>query len=196
MRTRSICLVMVVLTLRSEAAVAQVGRAPQITRLSVVVARDSGGDAMTAISSIDLPSQRPWQNEFYLDIGLASLDSAKTAGLELLVSFELRMGPQLFGGPDGEVLLTQRIDSLGVWLRSPTVAAQAELCSSGCPREVRLGPFELEHLIPGPKGAEALLWPTRLRITAQALGVPRGRQPPPSSSSLQHSVASKVLSIE
>jgi hypothetical protein len=195
MFTRSIRLTLLGLALGSDVGLAQVVGAPQIDHLALIVPRDSGGSVMTPLSSLDLPSQRPWQNQFHVILALASSDSARVTSLEVLVSFDLRMGPQLYGGPDGEVLLTRRIDSLGVWFRSPTIGAQSESCASGCPKEIRLGPFELDHLIPGPKGPDALLWPTRLRVTAQVLAVPLGHQLPPSGPSLRRSIAIKEVPI-
>jgi len=146
---------------------------PAIERIEVLLRADSGSERMVVADRLKLPSQRPWQNGFYIAVypspAAANLLRAEVVG----VSFDIRMGPQLYGGPDGELLLQSKIDEQGEWFRAATTSTKEVACSPSCPTRVVLGPFELPALIPGPRESEALLWPTRLRIHAQILGVPR-----------------------
>jgi hypothetical protein len=149
------------------------GTGPAIERIEVLLKADSATERMVVADRLKLPSQRPWQNSFYVVVHLgpaaASLLRAEAVG----VSFDLRMGPQLYGGPDGELLLQSKIDEQGEWFRVGTTSTREVPCSPTCPTRVVLEAFELPALIPGPREADALLWPTRLRIHAQVLGVPR-----------------------
>jgi hypothetical protein len=74
------------------------------------------------------------------------------------------MGPQVFGGADGELLLETEADARGSWYRSDVVRTGRLSGDYLQEREVIVGPFLLLDVIPGPTDADAKLWPTRFRI--------------------------------
>ena len=61
------------------------------------------------------------------------------------------------------MFLTLASDSAGVWYRTPIARSVVEQCQGRCKRDSTIGPFTLLSLIPGPREAERILWPTRLR---------------------------------
>jgi hypothetical protein len=83
------------------------------------------------------------------------------------VGFDVWMGPQVFGGPDGEVFVKSEADRLGTWFRSSVMAEESADCVPECAGQVLLGPFQLMNVVPGPRGPKASLWPTRLRVSVQ-----------------------------
>ncbi len=191
MRLKRIAIVTALMGCGSRAPAQSTG--PAIERVEVLLRADSGSERMIVAERLKLPSQRPWQNSFYVAVYLgpaaASLLRAEAVG----VSFDLRMGPQLYGGPDGELLLQSKIDEQGEWFRVGTTLTKEIPCSPSCSTRVVLGPFELPALIPGPREADALLWPTKLRIHAQVLGVPR---PGRARDAVPTSVRNAVTSLE
>jgi hypothetical protein len=169
---------------------------PSIERIEVLLRADSAGNRMVVAERLKLPSQRPWQNGFYVALYLGPTDAVVLRSENLSVAFDLKMGPQMYGGPDGELLLTTKIDQDGVWFRADTTATREESCAQTCPQRVLFGPFELSELIPGPRDGDALLWPTRLRIYAQVLGVARsGKLRSAVPSSVSRAVAFQELGI-
>jgi len=146
---------------------------PAIQRIEVLLPADSAGSRMVPAEKIRLPSQRPWQNVFYVAVHMVPGDTAFLRGQTVGLSFDIRMGPQLYGGPDGELLLQAKIDQEGEWFLTEDNTTREVPCSPSCATRVLFGPFSLPSMIPGPREAEALLWPTRLRIRAQVLGIPR-----------------------
>jgi hypothetical protein len=139
----------------------------RIERVTVLVRADSAGDEFTPVEELRLTAHRPWQKEFFLGVSLGPPDVG-IASLELVATFDIRMGPQFYGGPDGEMFLTLASDSAGVWYRSPTARSIVENCQGPCRRDLTIGPFALLSLIPGPREAQRLLWPTRLRAHVEA----------------------------
>src|SRR5690348_11694417 len=87
----------------------------EIRSVQIQLRRDSASDVMVTPLSLDLPSQRPWQNSFFVVLSVRSDGGQDLAGFDVQVGFDLKMGPQIFGGPDGEVLLKRKVDSLGAW---------------------------------------------------------------------------------
>jgi hypothetical protein len=157
---------------------------PAIERIEVLLPADSAGSRMVPVEKLRLPSQRPWQNVFYVAVHLVPGDTSLLRAQAVGLGFDIRMGPQLYGGPDGELLLQDKIDQEGEWFLAGDRVTKELPCSPDCAHRVLFGPFALPSLIPGPREAEALLWPTRLRIRAQTLGIPRagrGRDAVPAS---------------
>ena len=146
---------------------------PIIEHIEVLLNADSGGERMIPVDRLRLPSQRPWQNGFYVAVSIGGADARLNRAQTIGVSFDIRMGPQLYDDPDREELLSSKVDEQGEWFRAGTASTKDAPCSPACSARVVFGPFELPALIPGPRQAEALLWPTRLRIHAQVLAVPR-----------------------
>lgn len=156
-------------------AMAQV---PRLGGVQVLVQDDSAGTILVPASSLALPSQRPWQNSFYVSVAIEA--PPDTPALEVDVLFDLRMGSQQTLPGDAENLDRRAIDRDGVWFRSRRGESTRIDCTESCPRTAKLGPFRLDELVPGPEGPDAVLWPTRMRIVAQAFAS-RSNQPQPPS---------------
>lgn len=189
--------IIVVLTLSAWMQVsAQDVPRPAIERIEVLLAADSAVSRMVPVEKLKLPSQRPWQNVFYVAVQLVPGDTSLLRAQVVELGFDIRMGPQLYGGPDGELLLQVKIDQEGEWFVAGHTAAKETPCSPTCAQRVLFGPFDLASLIPGPSEAEALLWPTRLRIHAQTLGVPRaGRERRAVPASVHRAVSTREIPI-
>lgn len=169
---------------------------PAIQRVDVLVQADSAGSQMTPVEKLRLPSQRPWQNVFYIAVYLMPGDTSLLRAQAVGLGFDIKMGPQLYGGPDGELLLQDKIDQEGEWFVTGDRTTKELPCSPSCAIRVVFGPFALPSLIPGPREAEALLWPTRLRIHAQALGIPRpGRVRDAVPASVRGAVSTREIPI-
>lgn len=167
----------------------------EVKNVAVEIRRDSLGSQVERSSLLRLPSQRPWQNDFYVTAEIARLDPKDSLAVQIEIGFDVKMGPQVYGGPDGEVLVRSLIDSLGAWFKSPRSESKRFECEKECPDMLRLGPFPLADVIPGPTGVEATLWATRLRVHVQAFAVRHGGGPLHAAKSTRRSVAVQEIPI-
>ena len=144
----------------------------EITRVEVLLRADSMSTPTITAPYLRLPSQRPWQNEFFVKVFLLTRNMASVRALDVDVGFDLWMGPQVRSDISDEVLQLAEVDRRGEWFRSAVHYQERIECRNGCAADAVLGPFDLSFLIPGPKHELAVLWPTRLRVHAQAIAVP------------------------
>lgn len=145
------------------------GQSVEIRRIEFLVRSEPDVDSMSPVTQLRLLSHRPWQRGFYVRLDLHYGGAPVPIGLVASVGFDIKMGPVAYGGSDGELLLPDVSDSLGIWFRGPTAAETKQACSPECPTTLVLGPYYTDSIIPGPRGPDATLWPTRLRVVAQVL---------------------------
>lgn len=138
-----------------------------LSKVAVLLRGDSGGQPSVEVEELRYPHQIPWHSDFYVSVELDC--STRVSETVVQVGFDVWMGPQVFGGPDGEVLVKSDADRLGAWFRSSVVAKESADRVQECPSRVLLGPFQLMNLVPGPRGSKASLWPTRLRVSVQVI---------------------------
>jgi hypothetical protein len=135
--------------------------------ISVLVRADSGSTPGMRVDSLDYPYQAPWRRDFYVEIALPESAPATLGSVRLV--FEVWMGPLVYGGPDGDVLLKEEVDRRGSWVRSSLVSESTLSRGSRRTNALLVGPFEMDSLVPGPFGPQATSWPTRLRISVEVL---------------------------
>lgn len=147
---------------------AQIPAAPEI---EVLLRNDSAGAPDLAVDTLQFPNQAPWHSDFFVRLRFSA--EYPLQRLEARVGVDVWMGPQVYGGPDGELLLELEADRLGSWYRSDILRVAQLSFTPGGTREAILGPFPLLDLIPGPDGADAKLWPTRIKIVLDVVPLER-----------------------
>lgn len=146
-------------------------QSPIAPEIEVLIRRDSASAPSLAVDTLQFPNQAPWHGEFFVRLRFATEYPLRR--IEARIGIDVWMGPQVYGGPDGELLLELEADRLGSWYRSEVLRVTQVLLTPDGPREAILGPFPLLDMIPGPDGADAKLWPTRIKLVLDIVPLER-----------------------
>ena len=138
-----------------------------IANVSLLVPADSAGPPTLRLDELALAYQLPWHREVAVALELRGRPTFTR--LTVAVYFDLWMGPQAFMGADRDQLDRPTIDKGGQWFRSAISVTRELRCPADCEDGVIVGKFSLDDLVPGADGPQASLWPTRLRVVAQAI---------------------------